>query len=148
MALRLAEDRLRPKTTRASTQAELDYIAAGGALVTWTKPGTQGRRFGRLATWSYIKQLLSNRMLLGVYIGQYCITTLTYFFLTWFPVYLVKERHMTILKAGFVAALPAICGLPRRRAGRLDVGPPAASRLASRCRWRARRPSSSACCCR
>jgi ACS family glucarate transporter-like MFS transporter len=49
-------------------------------------------------------------MLLGVYIGQYCITTLTYFFLTWFPVYLVQERHMTILKAGFVASLPAIAG--------------------------------------
>jgi MFS transporter, ACS family, glucarate transporter len=49
-------------------------------------------------------------MLLGVYIGQYCINTLTYFFLTWFPVYLVQERHMTILKAGFVASLPAIAG--------------------------------------
>jgi ACS family glucarate transporter-like MFS transporter len=49
-------------------------------------------------------------MLMGVYIGQYCITTLTYFFLTWFPVYLVTERHMTILKAGFVAALPAVAG--------------------------------------
>jgi ACS family glucarate transporter-like MFS transporter len=49
-------------------------------------------------------------MLLGVYIGQYCINTLTYFFLTWFPVYLVTERHMTILKAGFIAALPAVAG--------------------------------------
>jgi ACS family glucarate transporter-like MFS transporter len=49
-------------------------------------------------------------MLLGVYIGQYCITTITYFFLTWFPVYLVKERGMSILNAGFVAALPAVCG--------------------------------------
>jgi ACS family glucarate transporter-like MFS transporter len=34
----------------------------------------------------------------------------TYFFLTWFPVYLVTERHMTILKAGFIAALPAVAG--------------------------------------
>jgi ACS family glucarate transporter-like MFS transporter len=57
-----------------------------------------------------IKEMLGNRMLLGVYIGQYCITTLTYFFLTWFPVYLVQERGMTILKAGFVASLPAIAG--------------------------------------
>jgi len=61
-------------------------------------------------TWACIKELLGNRMLLGVYIGQYCITTLTYFFLTWFPVYLVQERGMSILKAGFVASLPAICG--------------------------------------
>jgi ACS family glucarate transporter-like MFS transporter len=49
-------------------------------------------------------------MLVGVYLGQYCITTLTYFFLTWFPVYLVQGRGMSILKAGFVATLPALCG--------------------------------------
>src|SRR5258708_14699154 len=49
-------------------------------------------------------------MMLGVYIGQFCINTLTYFFLTWFPVYLVKERGLTILQAGFVATLPALCG--------------------------------------
>jgi ACS family glucarate transporter-like MFS transporter len=49
-------------------------------------------------------------MLLGVYIGQYCITTITYFFLTWFPVYLVEQRGMSILKAGMAASLPAICG--------------------------------------
>jgi ACS family glucarate transporter-like MFS transporter len=49
-------------------------------------------------------------MMLGVYLGQYCINGITYFFLTWFPVYLVQERGMTILKAGFIASLPAICG--------------------------------------
>jgi ACS family glucarate transporter-like MFS transporter len=60
--------------------------------------------------WAQIEQLLRSRMLIGIYIGQYCITTLTYFFLTWFPIYLVQERGMSILKAGFVASLPAICG--------------------------------------
>ena len=35
---------------------------------------------------------------------------ITYFFITWFPVYLVQARGMSILKAGFVASLPAICG--------------------------------------
>jgi ACS family glucarate transporter-like MFS transporter len=59
---------------------------------------------------SDIAQLLRNRMLVGVYVAQYCINALTYFFITWFPVYLVKEKHMTILKAGFVAAVPAVCG--------------------------------------
>src|SRR5438270_7038708 len=54
--------------------------------------------------------LLSNRMLVGIYIGQYCITTLTWFFLTWFPVYLSQARHMSIMKVGFMAALPALCG--------------------------------------
>ena len=35
---------------------------------------------------------------------------LTYFFVTWFPIYLVKERGLSILQAGFTAALPALCG--------------------------------------
>jgi ACS family glucarate transporter-like MFS transporter len=48
-------------------------------------------------------------MLIGVYIGQFCITTITYFFIQWFPGYL-ESRGMSILKVGFVAALPALCG--------------------------------------
>ncbi|HEV6967363.1 MFS transporter [Roseateles sp.] len=100
-----------PSTHPGVNQAELDHIAAGGALVNMDQPGTQSRSFAPDSPkLGYIRQLLSNRMLMGVYIGQYCITTLTYFFLTWFPVYLVKERGMSILSAGFVAALPAICG--------------------------------------
>ncbi|MFG6468838.1 MFS transporter [Roseateles sp. BYS87W] len=100
-----------PKTHPSVNQAELDYIAQGGALVHMDQPGNQSQSFApQTPKLRYIKQLLSNRMLMGVYVGQYCITTLTYFFLTWFPVYLVKERGMSILNAGFVAALPAICG--------------------------------------
>ena len=56
--------------------------------------------------WGQIKQLLGSRMMIGVYIGQYCINALTYFFITWFPVYLVQARGMSILKAGFVASVP------------------------------------------
>jgi ACS family glucarate transporter-like MFS transporter len=95
-----------PKDHPSINQAELDYIRAGGALVdTETKaPGDSGPK-GR-----YIRELLTNRMMLGVYLGQYCINTLTYFFLTWFPVYLVKEKGLSILKAGFVATLPALAG--------------------------------------
>lgn len=48
--------------------------------------------------------------MIGIYIGQYCINALTYFFITWFPVYLVQARGMSILKAGMVASVPAICG--------------------------------------
>ncbi|MGJ4890036.1 MFS transporter [Bradyrhizobium sp. HKCCYLR20261] len=98
-----------PKDHPGVNEAELDYIKQGGALV-----DMEGARDGKAAsggpTWSHIGQLLSNRMMLGVYIGQYCINTLTYFFLTWFPVYLVKERGLSILQAGFVATLPALCG--------------------------------------
>jgi len=90
-------------------RAELHWIEQGGGLVDMDRaPGAGPRQSG--PQWFYLKQLLANRMLLGVYIGQYCITTLTYFFLTWFPVYLVQGRGMSILTAGFVASLPALCG--------------------------------------
>jgi ACS family glucarate transporter-like MFS transporter len=49
-------------------------------------------------------------MLVGIYIGQYCITTLTWFFLTWFPLYLAQARHMSVLKVGLAAAVPGLCG--------------------------------------
>ncbi len=65
---------------------------------------------GNPLTWAGVKQLLSQRMLVGIYLGQFCITTLTYFFLTWFPVYLVQARHMSLLQGGLAAALPALCG--------------------------------------
>ena len=85
--------------------AEVAYVEAGGALVSMDQAGrTDGPKL------RYVGQLLRTRMLAGVYVAQYCINALTYFFITWFPVYLVKDRHMTILKAGFVAAVPAVCG--------------------------------------
>ena len=96
-----------PKDHPMANAAEIQYIAENGGLVDLDAAGKKqdsGPKFG------YILQLLRNRMMAGVYLGQYCITTLTYFFLTWFPVYLVQERGMTILKAGIIASLPAICG--------------------------------------
>jgi MFS transporter, ACS family, glucarate transporter len=97
-----------PKEHPSVNEAELDYIKQGGALV--EVDGGKAVQSTNGPGWSHITQLLQNRMMLGVYIGQYCINTLTYFFLTWFPIYLVKERGLTILQAGFVATLPALCG--------------------------------------
>nr|WP_282190446.1 MFS transporter [Azospirillum brasilense] len=97
-----------PKEHPLINAAELAHIEQGGGLVDMDNAkkakADGGPKLG------YLKQLLSNRMLLGIYIGQYAITTLTYFFLTWFPVYLVQGRGMTILKAGLIASVPAIAG--------------------------------------
>ena len=87
--------------------AEVQYIADNGGLVDLDDQKQQ-RKGG--PQWAHVRQLLGNRMMAGVYLGQFCINSLTYFFLTWFPVYLVQERGMTILKAGIIASLPAICG--------------------------------------
>ncbi|WP_369060808.1 MFS transporter [Caulobacter sp. 73W] len=88
-------------------QAELDLIEAGGGLIRM-----EDRTVSKSAdfSWSNVKQVLGSRMLLGVFIGQYGINVLTYFFVTWFPIYLVKERGLSILDAGFAAAAPALCG--------------------------------------
>jgi ACS family glucarate transporter-like MFS transporter len=96
-----------PATHPQINKAEYDYIVAGGALVDMDKSDKEKHAVPTLAC---LKSLLSSRMMLGVYLGQYGITTLVYFFLTWFPIYLVQALHMPILKAGFVAAVPAICG--------------------------------------
>ncbi|WP_375787553.1 MFS transporter [Bradyrhizobium sp. Pha-3] len=98
-----------PKDHPGINETEFDYIKQGGALVDMDA-AKAGKTHDSGPSWDHIRQLLANRMMLGVYIGQYCINTLTYFFLTWFPVYLVKERGLSILQAGFVATLPALCG--------------------------------------
>ena len=99
-----------PRKHPRLSQAELDYISEGGALVDMDAGDAGSAEAQGGNQLRYIRALLTNRMMLGVYFGQYFINTITWFFLTWFPVYLVQERHMSILKAGFVASLPAICG--------------------------------------
>jgi ACS family glucarate transporter-like MFS transporter len=88
-------------------KAELDYIEAGGGLIALDQANASKTNTFH---WANIRELLTNRMLLGIYLGQYSINVLTYFFVTWFPIYLVKERGLSILDAGFAAAAPALCG--------------------------------------
>lgn len=87
--------------------AELDFIKKGGAVVDMDHKKTAQDSGPKL---HYIKQMLTNRMMLGVFFGQYFINTITWFFLTWFPIYLVQEKGMSILKVGMVASIPALCG--------------------------------------
>lgn len=89
-------------------QAELDYISEGGGLINLDsniKTSTKEK-----LDLKDIKKLFKSRMLVGIFISQYCINAITYFYLTWFPTYLVTQRGFSILKAGLVASLPAICG--------------------------------------
>lgn len=97
-----------PTRHKYISKAELDYIAQGGALVQLDKPTGGGMRSS--LNWSTLRQLTSNRMLIGIYLAQYCITALTYFFATWFPVYLIEARGMSVMQAGIASAGPAICG--------------------------------------
>lgn len=95
-------------------RAELDHIEQGGGLIHMEDGGA-----GSAAAfdWGNVGKLIANRMMLGIYLGQYCINVLTYFFVTWFPIYLVKERGLNIMEAGFAAAAPALCGFVGGLAG-------------------------------
>jgi ACS family glucarate transporter-like MFS transporter len=99
-----------PGKSRYINQAELDYIAKGGAITEMDHIARNNKSNNEVPAWRFLNQLLKNRMFIGVYIAQYCINAITFFFITWFPVYLVQARGMTILKAGIVAVLPAIFG--------------------------------------
>lgn len=86
--------------------AELASIRAGGALT-----DLQARQAPvKTHRGPGILDLLRSRMLAGIFLAQYCITAITWFFVSWFPTYLVKERGFSILSAGFVASVPALAG--------------------------------------
>ena len=107
------------------SQSEIEFIERGGGLVNTDSAASVKKN---TLTWATVKMLLSYRMLVGVYIGQYCITTLTWFFLTWFPLYLSQARHMSVLKVGFAAAVPGLCGGIRRHSRRHHLRSAAAQR--------------------
>lgn len=85
---------------------ELELLREGGANV---EGGSAQRQNSRIRLVD-LKLFLGSRQMLGIYLGQYCLTSMQYFFLTWFPIYLVKGRGMNIVDVGFVAMLPAIAG--------------------------------------
>jgi len=97
-----------PRKHPAITPAELDHMIAGGAMV--DIDSAKERHARPPLSWAMLKVLLGNRMLWCAYIGQYCVIALSYFFITWFPIYLVQDRGMSIANAGLATVLPAIAG--------------------------------------
>ncbi|GAB4021298.1 MFS transporter [Spirosoma migulaei] len=84
-------------------KAELDYIEEGGGLFR-AKDQTKGQ--ATIWQWSNIKLIFSSRTLWGVYIGQFCVNATLWFFLTWFPTYLVEYRHLSFIKSGYLGSIP------------------------------------------
>jgi len=91
------------------TTAERDRIERGGAMVWMDQPRASDQPIAS-SRWRYVTRLLRSRMMVGIYIGQAFLTTVTWFFLTWFPLYLVEARGMPVVKAGVVATVPAVFG--------------------------------------
>jgi ACS family D-galactonate transporter-like MFS transporter len=89
-----------PRESRRANAAEIELIAAGGAL-TAMAPREH-------VTWPQVSRLLRERQVWALGLGKFATMSSLYFLLTWFPTYLVRERGLTSLKAGAATSLPYI----------------------------------------
>jgi ACS family D-galactonate transporter-like MFS transporter len=92
-----------PNQHKTVSKAELDYIEKGGGLINrQKKKDAHPQKFA----WRDLKEAFSHRKLWGIYIGQFAINSTLWFFLTWFPTYLIKYRGLNFLKSGMLASAP------------------------------------------
>ncbi|QXI30737.1 MFS transporter [Pseudomonas vanderleydeniana] len=90
-----------PLNCKKVSPEELKYIEAGGGLVKSSQERTR-------LNWKQIGELFRYRQIWAICIGKFASTSALYFFLTWFPTYLIEERHLTTIKAGIFAVLPFV----------------------------------------
>ena len=84
-------------------EAELNYIESGGGLI--NRKNENKIEVGKFQ-WGDLKEVFLHKKLWGIYIGQFCLGSTMWFFLTWFPIYLVKYRNLNFLQSGFLASAP------------------------------------------
>lgn len=94
-----------PDRNRRVNEAELAHIQAEDAVSAAPEAGRRKIR------WVDVRYLLSQRRLWGMYIGMFANATVLYFFLTWFPSYLVEAKGMTTIKAGIFGSVPYLAAL-------------------------------------
>ncbi|MEU0738959.1 MFS transporter [Streptomyces sp. NPDC006134] len=90
-----------PETHPGLTRQEHDYIRDGGSAV----EGSGAEPMPWLHLFRY-------RTVWGMLLGFFCLSFVLYFFITWFPSYLVDERGFDLLKLGFLGMLPALLAIP------------------------------------
>ena len=95
-----------PQTDKRVSAAELEHIEKGGGAV--AALSAEGRSH---AKFSDVLKLLTKKRMLGALIGQFANTSTLFFFLTWFPDYLIHQKHFTLLTAGVMAVIPYLAAL-------------------------------------
>jgi ACS family D-galactonate transporter-like MFS transporter len=101
-----------PLSYKGANKAEIETIRRGGGLVDLGERTAASA--GRGISAADLGRVLSHSKLWGLYIGQFALTSTLWFFLTWFPTYLVQYRGMSFRQAGLLASLPflaAFCGV-------------------------------------
>ena len=95
-----------PQSDKRVSRSEIDLIESGGGAVKAAHP--EG---GQHAKFSDIPKLMRHKRMVGALIGQFANTSTLFFFLTWFPTYLVEQKHFTLLKAGIMVTIPYLVAL-------------------------------------
>lgn len=93
-----------PADSSRVNETELQYIEKGGGLI--EKKNPPNKIDSEPFRWNDLKEVLSHRNLWGIYLGQFAVCSTLWFFLTWFPTYLIKYRHIDFIESGFLASLP------------------------------------------
>jgi MFS transporter, ACS family, D-galactonate transporter len=89
-----------PEKHKYINQNELSYIKAGQTVQSKEKQSPM--------RWY---QLLRYRNVWALCIGFFALNYTSYFFITWFPSYLIEDRGMNIITMGFVAMIPPLAGI-------------------------------------
>jgi MFS family permease len=90
------------------------FALVGFTAIIWVAPwllvapkNLQGVRTARVPPGSPpARRIRFNGNLLGICLGFFCYDYYWYLYVTWLPDYLVTVRHLTLVRAGFYAALP------------------------------------------
>ncbi len=93
-----------PADSSRVNATELQYIEKGGGLI--EKKNSRNKIDSEPFRWNDLKEVLTHRNLWGIYLGQFAVCSTLWFFLTWFPTYLIKYRHIDFIESGFLASLP------------------------------------------
>ena len=92
-----------PEEHTGANAAEISYIQEGGA-----RGAASDDEGAAKLPW---RSLFKYRTILSMMFGFFCLNSAIYFFITFFPSYLVKERGFDLLKLGFFGAIPGICAV-------------------------------------
>ncbi|MGX1849894.1 MFS transporter [Streptomyces sp. NPDC055299] len=88
------------------TEAELDYLRKGGARLEDVQD--DGTTRAAKVAWGH---LFRYRTVWGMMIGFFCLNYSNFFFITWFPAFLVKDRGFDLAELGVFGMIPAFVAI-------------------------------------
>lgn len=92
-----------PRKQRWTSRAEVDYIADGGGLGDQPPAGQD-----RSMRWHH---LFRHTTVWGLFFGYICRNFLNYFFITWYPTYLVEAQGFSTMDLAKYGAIPGIVAI-------------------------------------